>query len=40
VKPVEIGRIRVENVVEWYGPTRPTWVLPDAAPEAVERHRD
>ena len=40
MKPVEIGRIRVENVVEWYGPTRPTWVLPDAAPEAVERHRD
>ena len=32
--------VRVENVVEWYGPTRPTWVLPDAAPEAVERHRD
>ena len=40
MKPVEIGRIRVENVVEWYGPTRPTWVLPDAAPETVERHRD
>ena len=40
VKPVELGQVRVENVVEWYGPTRPTWVLPDAAPQAVERHRD
>ena len=40
MKPVEIGRVRVENVVEWYGPTRPTWVLPDASKEAVERHRD
>ena len=37
---VEIGRVRVENVVEWYGPTRPTWLLPDASKEAVERHRD
>lgn len=40
MKPVEIGRVRVDNVVEWYGPTRPTWLLPDASKEAVERHRD
>ena len=40
MKPIEIGRVRVENVVEWSGPTRPTWVLPDAGKEAVERHRD
>lgn len=40
MKPVEIGRVRVDNVVEWYGPTRPTWLLPDASKEAVARHRD
>ena len=43
VKPVEIGtRRRVEQT--WssgYGPTRPNLGLwPDAAPGAVERHRD
>jgi len=26
-------------VVERAGPTRPTWLLPEAVPEAVERHR-
>ena len=40
MKPLEIGRVRVSNVVEWYGPTRPTWVLPEATKEGVERHRD
>ncbi|HTY80312.1 MAG TPA: MBL fold metallo-hydrolase [Candidatus Bathyarchaeia archaeon] len=40
MKPLEIGRVRVQNVVEWYGPTRPTWVLPDATKEGVERHRE
>ena len=40
MKPLEIGRVRVSNVVEWYGPTRPTWVLPEATTEGVERHRD
>src|SRR5215468_8625452 len=40
MKPLDVGRVRVENVVEWYGPTRPTWVLPDASKEGVERHRD
>jgi glyoxylase-like metal-dependent hydrolase (beta-lactamase superfamily II) len=40
VKPVEIGQVRIENVVEWTGPTRPTWVLPDATKEAVAGHRD
>src|SRR5215467_2908164 len=40
MKPLDVGRVRVQNVVEWYGPTRPTWVLPDASKEGVERHRD
>jgi glyoxylase-like metal-dependent hydrolase (beta-lactamase superfamily II) len=37
--PLELGRLRVSAVVERAGPTRPTWLLPDAVPEAVERHR-
>ncbi len=37
---LSVGRLRVSGVVERAGPTRPTWLLPDAAPEAVERHRD
>jgi glyoxylase-like metal-dependent hydrolase (beta-lactamase superfamily II) len=36
---LSIGRLRVFTVVERAGPTRPTWLLPDASPEAVERHR-
>ena len=40
MKPVEIGRVRIDNVVEWAGPTRPTWLLPDATKEAVAGHRD
>jgi glyoxylase-like metal-dependent hydrolase (beta-lactamase superfamily II) len=40
VKPVEIGRVRIEKVVEWSGPTRPTWLLPAATREAVAGHRD
>jgi glyoxylase-like metal-dependent hydrolase (beta-lactamase superfamily II) len=40
MKPLEIGSIRVESVVEWCGPTRPTWLLPGATKEMVERHRD
>jgi len=39
VKPVDLGGLRVSAVVERAGPTRPTWLLPDATPEAVERHR-
>ena len=35
---VSIGRLRVSAVVERAGPTRPTWLLPDALPDAVERH--
>jgi glyoxylase-like metal-dependent hydrolase (beta-lactamase superfamily II) len=35
-----LGRLRVSAVVERAGPTRPTWLLPDATPDAVERHRD
>ena len=38
--PLAVGRLRVTAVVERAGPTRPTWLLPDAVPEAVERHRD
>ena len=37
--PLRLGRLRVSAVVERAGPTRPTWLLPDATPEAVERHR-
>jgi glyoxylase-like metal-dependent hydrolase (beta-lactamase superfamily II) len=40
VKPVDIGRVRIENVVEWTGPTRPTWLMADATREAVASHRD
>jgi glyoxylase-like metal-dependent hydrolase (beta-lactamase superfamily II) len=38
--PTKLGRLSISAVVERAGPTRPTWLLPDAAPEAVERHRD
>jgi glyoxylase-like metal-dependent hydrolase (beta-lactamase superfamily II) len=38
--PVVIGRLRISAVVERSGPTRPTWLLPDAVPEALERHRE
>jgi glyoxylase-like metal-dependent hydrolase (beta-lactamase superfamily II) len=37
--PLALGRLRVSAVVERAGPTRPTWLLPDATAEAVERHR-
>ncbi len=37
--PLALGRLRVSAVVERAGPTRPTWLLPDAVPDAVERHR-
>ncbi len=40
MKPIELGAIRIERVVEWTGPTRPTWLLPDATKEAVAAHRD
>jgi glyoxylase-like metal-dependent hydrolase (beta-lactamase superfamily II) len=36
---LSIGRLRVSAVIERAGPTRPTWLLPDASPEALERHR-
>jgi glyoxylase-like metal-dependent hydrolase (beta-lactamase superfamily II) len=39
MRPLRLGRLRVSAVVERAGPTRPTWLLPDATPEAVERHR-
>jgi len=39
MRPIELGRLSVHAVVERAGPTRPTWLLPDATPEAVEAHR-
>jgi glyoxylase-like metal-dependent hydrolase (beta-lactamase superfamily II) len=38
--PLTVGRCRLSAVVERTGPTRPTWLLPDAVPEALERHRE
>ena len=38
--PFTLGRLRVTAVVERAGPTRPTWLLPDATPEALEAHRE
>jgi glyoxylase-like metal-dependent hydrolase (beta-lactamase superfamily II) len=35
-----LGRLTVSAVVERAGPTRPTWLLPDATPEALEKHRE
>ena len=40
MEPLTLGRLRIVAVVETAGPTRPTWLLPDATPEAVDRHRD
>ncbi len=40
MQPVTVGRLRISAVVERSGPTRPTWLLPDAVPEALERHRE
>jgi glyoxylase-like metal-dependent hydrolase (beta-lactamase superfamily II) len=40
MRPLTLGRLRISAVVERAGPTRPTWLLPDATPEAVERHRE
>jgi len=37
---VSIGRFTVSAVVERAGPTRPTWLLPDATPEALASHRE
>ncbi len=39
MRTLTLGRLRIDAVVERAGPTRPTWLLPDAAPDAVERHR-
>lgn len=40
MRPLTVGRLRISAAVERAGPTRPTWLLPDALPEAVERHRE
>ena len=39
MQALSLGRLSIDAVVERAGPTRPTWLLPDAVPEAVERHR-
>ena len=39
MRTLTLGRLRIDAVVERAGPTRPTWLLPDATPEALERHR-
>jgi glyoxylase-like metal-dependent hydrolase (beta-lactamase superfamily II) len=33
-----LGRVRVDAVVETAGPTRPTWLFPEATPEALAPH--
>jgi glyoxylase-like metal-dependent hydrolase (beta-lactamase superfamily II) len=38
--PLTLGRLRITAVVERAGPTRATWLLPDATPEALARHRE
>jgi glyoxylase-like metal-dependent hydrolase (beta-lactamase superfamily II) len=38
--PLTLGRLRVRRVVERDGPTRPTWLLPEASGAAVARHRE
>jgi len=38
--PQSLGRLRITAVVERAGPTRPTWLLPDATPEALACHRE
>ncbi|MBI1848353.1 MAG: MBL fold metallo-hydrolase [Candidatus Rokubacteria bacterium] len=35
-----VGAITVTRVIENGGPTRPTFLFPDAVPEALQRHRD
>jgi glyoxylase-like metal-dependent hydrolase (beta-lactamase superfamily II) len=40
MRDIALGQLRVSAVVERAGPTPPTWLLPDATPAAVERHRD
>jgi glyoxylase-like metal-dependent hydrolase (beta-lactamase superfamily II) len=39
MRALSTGRLRVSAVVERAGPTPPGWLLPDATPDAVERHR-
>jgi glyoxylase-like metal-dependent hydrolase (beta-lactamase superfamily II) len=40
VIPLALGRLRVTRLVEREGQTPPTWLLAEAAPEAVARHAD
>jgi glyoxylase-like metal-dependent hydrolase (beta-lactamase superfamily II) len=39
MQTLSIGRMNVSAIVERAGPTRPTWLLPDATPEALAPHR-
>ena len=40
METLTIGRIRISQIVEWFGPTRPTWILPDTDRAVVERHHE
>lgn len=40
MEPLTIGNIRISCIVEHEIPTRPSWILPDATPEAVAHHRE
>ena len=39
MRTLTLGRLSIDAVVERAGPTRPTWLLPDATADAVERIR-
>jgi glyoxylase-like metal-dependent hydrolase (beta-lactamase superfamily II) len=40
MQTLTVGRLAISAVVERAGPTRPTWLLPDATPEALAPHRE
>jgi glyoxylase-like metal-dependent hydrolase (beta-lactamase superfamily II) len=40
MEPLTIGSVRISCIIEHEIPTRPSWILPDATAEAVERHRE
>ena len=40
MQPLTIGHVRISCFIEHEIPTRPSWILPDATPEAVARHRE
>ncbi len=40
MQPLTIGHVRISCFIEHEIPTRPSWILPDATPEAVARHHE